>query len=165
MTKPKAVYPGTFDPVTYGHLDVLDRAAGIFRTVTISVAESTGKNTLFSLEERLKMIRNSVKSRNIRIESFSGLLVDYAARIKAGVIVRGLRAISDFEYEFKMALINRKIAPEIETVFLMPNEKYSYISSTFVKEIAKFGGDVSAFVPPSVREMLKKKFVSDIRKP
>ena len=160
MTKSKAVYPGTFDPVTYGHLDVLDRAAGIFRTVTISVAESTGKNTLFSLDERMKMIRNSVKSKNIRIESFSGLLVDYAARIKAGVIVRGLRAISDFEYEFQMALTNRKIAAEIETLFLMPNEKYSYISSTFVKEIAKFGGDVSAFVPPMVREMLKKKFAS-----
>ncbi len=160
MTKINAIYPGTFDPVTYGHLDVLDRAAGIFRSVTISVAEASGKNTLFTIEERIKLIKNTVKAKNVFVESFDGLLVDYAAGKKAGVILRGLRAISDFEYEFQMALTNRKIAPEIETVFLMPNEKYSYISSTFVKEIAKFGGDVSAFVPPYVKAMLRKKFGS-----
>ncbi len=161
MSKKKAVYPGTFDPFTYGHLDVLDRAARIFQSVTISVAENSAKKTLFSLDERIEMIRKSVKSRSIRIQRFDGLLVDHAARIKAGIIIRGLRAISDFEYEFQMALTNRKIAPEIETVFLMPNERYSYISSTFVKEIARYGGDVSAFVPPVVRRMLKKKFNTD----
>lgn len=161
MSKKKAVYPGTFDPFTYGHMDVLDRAARIFQSVTISVAENTAKKTLFSLDERIEMIRKSVKSRSIRIQCFDGLLVDHAARIKAGIIIRGLRAISDFEYEFQMALTNRKIAPEIETVFLMPNERYSYISSTFVKEIARYGGEVSAFVPPVVRRMLKKKFNTD----
>jgi pantetheine-phosphate adenylyltransferase len=158
MTKLKAIYPGTFDPVTYGHLDLLKRASGMFEKVVISVAESSGKNTLFSLEERMLMIGTAAAGRNIKVESFEGLLVNYASKQKAKVIIRGLRAISDFEYEFQMALTNRKIAPGIETVFLMPNEKYSYISSTFVKEIAKFGGDVSAFVPPFVKTMLRKKF-------
>jgi pantetheine-phosphate adenylyltransferase len=158
MKKIIAIYPGTFDPLTYGHLDVLHRAAGIFSSVIIAVAESSGKNTLFTAEERMEMIKKTVKEKNIRIKSFKGLLVNYASQAKAGVIIRGLRAVSDFEYEFQMALTNRKISKKVETVFLMPGEKYSYISSTFVKEIAKYGGDVSAFVPPAVNRMLKDKF-------
>lgn len=154
-----AIYPGTFDPVTFGHLDVLERAAKMFDKIIISAAASTDKTTLFSPEERIEMLRRiSAKMKNVETESFSGLLVDYARSKKADVIIRGLRAISDFEYEFQMALTNRKIAPSIETVFLMPNEKYSYISSTFVREIAKYGGDVSEFVPGVVFDMLKKKF-------
>jgi pantetheine-phosphate adenylyltransferase len=160
MRKKTAIYPGTFDPVTFGHIDVLERAAKIFETVIISVAKSSGKNTLFTIDERIQMIRKAVKNpSNIKVESFGNLLVDYAKSKKAGVIVRGLRAVSDFEYEFQLALTNRKIAPDIETVFLMPNEKYSFISSTFVKEIAKFGGDVSPFVPKPVAVFLKRKFI------
>ena len=159
MANRTAIYPGTFDPVTFGHLDVLERAAKMFDKIIISAAASTGKSALFSLEERTEMLRKiTMKMNNVETESFSGLLVDYARSKKADVIVRGLRAISDFEYEFQMALTNRKIAPNIETVFLMPNEKYSYISSTFVREIAKYGGDVSEFVPKAASDMLKKKF-------
>jgi len=164
MRKKTAIYPGTFDPVTFGHIDVLERAAKIFETVIISVAKSSSKNTLFTIEERIEMIRKTIKKpANIKVESFGNLLVDYAKSKKAGVIVRGLRAVSDFEYEFQLALTNRKIAPDIETVFLMPNEKYSFISSTFVKEIAKFGGDVSSFVPKPVEKLLKIKFKKVIR--
>ena len=158
-----AIYPGTFDPVTFGHLDVLERAAKMFDKVIISAAASSGKTALFSLVERIEMLKKiTMKLKNVQTESFGGLLVDYAKSKKAVVIIRGLRAISDFEYEFQMALTNRKIAPEIETVFLMPNEKYSYISSTFVREIAKYGGDVSGFVPKAAEEMLKKKFSSKL---
>jgi pantetheine-phosphate adenylyltransferase len=154
-----AIYPGTFDPVTFGHLDVLERAAKMFDKVIISAAASTGKTALFSLEERVELLNKiTMGMENVQTGSFSGLLVDYAKSKKANVIIRGLRAISDFEYEFQMALTNRKIAPAIETVFLMPNEKYSYISSTFVREIAKYGGNVSGFVPEAAEEMLKKKF-------
>ena len=160
MSKKTAIYPGTFDPVTYGHIDVLKRASGMFDKVYVSVAGSTGKNTLFNAEERAGLLRKIAGNmKNVTVECFEGLLVDYAKKKKAGVIIRGLRAISDFEYEFQMALTNRKIAPGIETVFLMPNEKYSYLSSTFVREIAKYGGDVSAFVPPSTAKMLKKKYM------
>lgn len=165
MRKKTAIYPGTFDPITYGHLDVLERAAKMFDTVIISVAESSRKNTLFSAEERTGVIRKVVrKTGNIKVESFDNLLVDYAGSKNAEVIVRGLRAVSDFEYEFQLALTNRKLAPKIETVFLMPNEKFSFISSTFVKEIAKFGGDVSLFVPKPVMELLKKKLTIYDRK-
>lgn len=159
-----AIYPGTFDPVTFGHLDVLERAAKMFDKVFISAAASLNKKALFSLEERVELLRKiSGNFKNVQAESFNGLLVDYAKSKKAGVIIRGLRAISDFEYEFQMALTNRKIAPGIETVFLMPNEKYSYISSTFVREIAKYGGDVSGFVPKAAEEMLKRKFRAKLR--
>jgi len=157
-TKGKAVYPGTFDPVTFGHLDVLKRAAELFDEVIISVSQSSSKESLFTVDERINLIKRSVGNlKNVRIESFEGLLVNYAKRRRAGVIIRGLRAVSDFEYEFQMALTNRKISGDIETVFLMPNEKYTYISSTLVREIASNGGDVSAFVPKAVVEMLKKK--------
>jgi pantetheine-phosphate adenylyltransferase len=148
QAKTIAIYPGTFDPVTLGHLDVLVRASRLFDNVIISVAKSSAKKTLFSLSERVKMIKDaSANLKNVSVESFDGLLVKYAKAKKAGAIIRGLRAISDFEYEFQMALTNRKIAPDIETVFLMPGEKYSFISSTLVREAAKYGADVSSFVP------------------
>jgi pantetheine-phosphate adenylyltransferase len=156
--KTTAIYPGTFDPVTYGHLDVLDRASLLFNKVIISVAASSAKNTLFSVEERMELLRKVVKGRNIEVDSFNNLLIQYAKDKKANVIIRGLRAVSDFEYEFQMALTNRKIEDEVTTVFLMPNEKYTYLNSTLVREIAKFHGDVSAFVPPVIRKALEKKF-------
>jgi pantetheine-phosphate adenylyltransferase len=159
MAERIAIYPGTFDPVTFGHLDVLERAAKLFDTVIISVAKSSSKSTLFSYTERVDMITSAAKGiNNIRVAAFEGLLVDYAKSQGADSIIRGLRAVSDFEYEFQMALTNRKIASGIETVFLMPSEKYSYISSTLVREIAKYNGDVSAFVPEEVAGLLKQKF-------
>ena len=160
MKKDKiAIYPGTFDPVTFGHLDVLERAARLFDKVIISVAVNTSKKTLFTVEERIDLIRKTADTiENLEIDVFEGLLVKYAEGKNAGAIIRGLRAISDFEYEFQMALTNRKISSKVETVFLMPNEKYSYISSTLVKEIAAYGGDVKSFVPSLVVKMLKKKF-------
>jgi pantetheine-phosphate adenylyltransferase len=154
-----AVYAGTFDPPTLGHIDVLHRASRLFDKVIIAVAESSSKNTLFTVEERLSLISVSVDLPNIETDSFSGLLVDFAASRNACALIRGLRAISDFEYEFQMALTNQKLKGEIETVFLMPSEKYSYVSSTLVKEIARFGGDVSAFVSPGTEELLKKKLL------
>lgn len=158
MKKKVAVYPGTFDPVTFGHIDVLRRAAGIFDHVIISVSESSTKRTLFSTEERIRLIERSVKNmKNIEVEKFDGLLVKYAERKKADAVIRGLRAISDFEYELQMALTNRKISPKVETIFFMPSEKFSFISSTLVKEIAAHGGNLSSFVPPHVATALAKK--------
>ena len=154
-----SVYPGTFDPLTYGHLDVIERAAKLFSTVIIAAAESTSKNTVLDINERMLVIQESVRHiPGCRVEKFSGLLVDFAKQKKASVIIRGLRAVSDFEYEFQMALTNRKIAPDTETVFLMPSEKYSYISSTLVREIAKYGGNVSDFVPEAALKMIESKF-------
>lgn len=159
MPETIAIYPGTFDPLTLGHLDVLQRATVLFDEVIISAAKSTSKNTLLTLEERMAIINDSVKGfKNCRVESFDGLLVNYAKEKKANVIIRGLRAISDFEYEFQMALTNRKIAENIETVFLMPSEKFSYISSTLVREIAKYGGDVSDFVPEGAVKIITEKY-------
>jgi pantetheine-phosphate adenylyltransferase len=153
-----AIYPGTFDPITYGHLDVIARAADIFDKVIVAVAENSSKRPLFTERERVEMIRAVVKKhRNVSVESFRGLLVSYAKRRKATAIVRGLRAVSDFEYEFQMALTNRKLARGITTVFLMPHEEYTYLNSSIVREIALFGGDVSMFVPPQVRRMLARK--------
>lgn len=161
MAGKTAIYPGTFDPVTFGHLDVLERAASLFDKIIISVASGTSKAALFTPEERADMLKNTIsRNANIEIDIFKGLLVDYAEKKKASVIIRGLRAISDFEYEFQMALTNRKISPEIETVFLMPNEKFSYISSTLVKEIAAYNGSLSAFVPGYVEAKLRSKFKS-----
>lgn len=154
-----SVYPGTFDPFTFGHLDVIERAAKLFSTVIIAAAESTSKNTILDINERLSVIEDSVKHiQNCRVEKFSGLLVDFVKLNNASVIIRGLRAISDFEYEFQMALTNRKIAPETETIFLMPSEKYSYISSTLVREIAKYGGNISDFVTAPALKMMQSKF-------
>jgi pantetheine-phosphate adenylyltransferase len=153
-----ALYPGTFDPITFGHIDVIERASQLFDTVIVSVAGGSAKKTIFSIAERIDMIKNSVKKiKNVRVTSFHKLVVEYAKSQKAIVIIRGLRAISDFEYEFQMALTNRKIAENITTVFLMPNEKYTYLNSTLVREIASFGGNVSPFVPKYVLKKLKEK--------
>ena len=154
-----AVYAGTFDPLTYGHLDVIERASKIFPQLIIGVATSEAKFPLFSLDERLTLVKQSVKHLDkVKVKSFDGLLVDLADKEKAQVIVRGLRAFSDFEYEFQMALTNRTLKPEIETLFLMPKQDYSYVSSSNVREVAKMGGDVSQFVPLSIQNAFKEKF-------
>lgn len=154
-----AVYPGTFDPITYGHIDVVERAAQLFDRVIVLVAHNTSKAPLFSDEERIAMIREIFRGhRNITVEGFDGLLVDYARMRKASVVIRGLRAVSDFEIEFQMALTNRKMSGDLETIFLVPREQYSYLNSTIVREIARLGGDVSDFVPATVRRRLEKKF-------
>ena len=157
--KKTAVYPGTFDPPTYGHLDVIKRAANIFDRVIVAVADRTSKKTLFTKEERVGMLRKiTTDLQNVEIDHFNQLLVDFLRIKKASVIVRGLRVLSDFEYEFQMALTNREIAPEIETVFMMTHENYSYISSTLIKEIASLNGNVKKFVHPFVLGELKKKY-------
>lgn len=153
------IYPGTFDPFTNGHLDVLERAARLFDRLTVAVALDTTKKPLFTPEERVAMIRPNVKRfRHVRVVSFDGLLVEFARREKACAIIRGLRALSDFEFEFNMALMNRHLEPQVETIFVMPNESYSYTSSTLVRQIAKLGGDVSNFVPPNVARALRRSF-------
>ncbi len=155
----KAIYAGTFDPMTLGHVDVVERAARIFPELIIGVAALTGKDTLFSKEERVELVKAAVANLpNVRVESFEGLLVDYARSQGAGVIIRGLRAVSDFEYEFQMALTNRRLAPDIETMFLMPKQDYSFINSTNIKQVASLGGDVAEFVPECVHQALKEKF-------
>ncbi len=154
-----AIYPGTFDPITYGHLDVIRRSAGLFDRLIVTVARNPEKRPCFSIRERLEMIREVVRPfRNVRVGSLKGLLVDYAKRRKATVVVRGLRAVSDFEYEFQMTLMNRKLNPGVETVFLMPNESYTYLNSSVVKEIAMQGGDVSRFVPEPIARRLYRRF-------
>lgn len=153
------IYPGTFDPITYGHLDVLKRAAKLFDQVTVAIAENAGKAPLFTAEQRLEMVRTSaVKLPNVTVTTFGGLLVEFCVAQKADAIIRGLRALSDFEFEFNMALMNRHLDPRVETLFVMPNELFSYTSSTLVKQVAKYGGNVSHFVPPNVAEALKQAF-------
>jgi len=154
----RAIYPGSFDPVTNGHLDVIERACTLFDQVIVAVAINDQKQPLFAPDERLAMLRRAITNSNVRVAPMEGLLVEFAAFEKAHAVVRGLRAISDFEFEFQMALMNRKLDPEIETIFLMPKEEYTYLSSRIVKEIAKLGGDVSAFVPPQVAKALAGKF-------
>lgn len=154
-----ALYPGTFDPFTYGHLDVIERAREVFDRVIVTVAKNSSKQPLFTSEERVVMIKaNVAKFANVSVSAFEGLLVDFAKQNNVTAIVRGLRAITDFEYEFQMALTNRKLAQGISTVFLMPHEKYTYLNSTIVREIARLGGDVSQFVPANVKKELIKKF-------
>lgn len=156
--KRTALYPGTFDPVTHGHLDVVRRAAHIFDRVVVAVAMSARKKTWFSLKERLALMRAATRDiRGVEIVTFDGLLVEFARKMNIGVIVRGLRAFSDFEYEFQMALSNRKMAPDIETLFLMTSETHSYVSSTVVREVAELGGDTSEFVPPVVQRALMQR--------
>jgi pantetheine-phosphate adenylyltransferase len=153
-----AIYPGSFDPLTNGHLDVLERASKLFDRVIVAIARSESKQPLFTLEERLALMKPAIKRlKNVHADIFDGLLVEYAAKQKAQAIVRGLRAVSDFEFEFQMALMNRKLDEKIETIFMMPREKYTFISSRIVKEIAKLGGDVKPFVPAHVRAALGKK--------
>ena len=150
------IYPGTFDPITHGHLDVLARAAKLFDRVTVAIAENAGKDPLFSAERRVAMVRPNVAAfPNVRVTTFDGLLVEFCLAQKAEAIIRGLRALSDFEFEFNMALMNRHLEPRIETIFVMPNEQFSYTSSTLVKQVAKYGGNVSHFVPRNVAAALK----------
>lgn len=159
MIKNIAVYPGTFDPITNGHLDIIERASRLFDKVIVAIALNNNKSPLFSKEERKEMITQVTKKyRNIKIDSFDGLLVDYALKKNATLIIRGLRAVSDFEYEFQMSLTNRKLAPEINTIFLMSNEKYTYLNSSLVKELAKFKGRINCFVPDYIRKRMDEKF-------
>ena len=154
-----AICAGTFDPITMGHLDVIERASRIFPRIVIAVANNPGKTPLFSLEARIEMVRESTAHlEGIEIDSFNGLLVDFAESKAVHVIVRGLRAFSDFEYEFQMALTNRKLKPQIETLFLMPKQDYSYVSSSNVREVAELGGDSSIFVPEPVQRALTARF-------
>lgn len=153
------IYPGSFDPITYGHIDIIERAAKIADKLIVAVLNNYDKNSLFTVEERLKMIREAVKGYdNIEVESFEGLLVDYAKSKGAKIIIRGLRAVTDFEYELQMAQTNRELYHEIDTVFLLTNLKYSYLSSSVVKQVASYEGDISKFVPPFVADKLKSKF-------
>ncbi len=155
----RAVLPGTFDPLTNGHLDLLLRGLGIFDEVTIAVAPSHKKKPAFSLEERLELISEAIKGiKGARVEAFEGLLVDYVRQAGAGAIIRGLRAVSDFEYEFQMALMNRSLDAMVETVFLMPSAEYTFLTSSMIKEVALFGGCVKGLVPKNVEAALKRKY-------
>ena len=157
----RAIYPGSFDPVTNGHLDVIERARKLFDEVVVAVAYNEEKKPLFHLEERLNLLRETLQGAgNVRVSHFEGLLVDFARNEGACAVIRGLRAISDFEFEFQMALMNRKLEGNVETIFLMPKEEYTYLSSRIIKEIARLGGDVSSFVPPAVAEALTTKFAT-----
>jgi pantetheine-phosphate adenylyltransferase len=154
-----AVYPGTFDPITNGHTDLVSRAARVFPKVIIAIAESPHKKPLFSLEERIQLSRNQMAHlENVEVVGFSNLLVEFVQQIGASVIIRGLRAVSDFEYEFQLASMNRHLAPAVETLFLTPDEDYSFISSSLVKEIARLNGDVSEFVCEEVQQAMRKRF-------
>ncbi len=155
------IYPGTFDPITYGHLDVLERALNLFEEIIITIAINPSKKPLFSLEERIRLIETVLEKNpeghRVKVQGFDGLLVDFAREKKASAIIRGLRAVSDFEYELQMALMNRRLADEITTVFMMPHEKYTYLNSTIVKEVSRLGGNISNFVPKNVQKALNKK--------
>lgn len=154
-----ALYPGTFDPITNGHLSLVDRAERLFDELIVAVSKSSGKDTLFSDDERLEMVQETLEGRDhVRVVSFDGLLADYAHKMGVQAIIRGLRAVSDFENEFQMALMNRRLIHDIETVFLMPALSWVYLSSTIVKDVAKNHGDISGLVPDHVAAMLKKKF-------
>lgn len=152
------IYPGTFDPITHGHVDIIERAARMFNTVTVAVAESPRKNTLFTLEERIDMVKEVFKDQpNIVVKGFSGLLVDFAKKEKSSTLIRGLRTTMDFEYELGLSTMYQKLMPEMESLFLPPNEKYAFLSSTIVREVALHGGDVSDFVHPYIAEKLGEK--------
>ena len=153
-----AIYPGSFDPLTSGHVDIIERGSRIFDQIIVAILGNVEKKPLFTEHERIAMIRDVFKGRdNVQVESFSGLLVDYAQQKQASVLVRGLRAVSDFEYEFQMALMNRHLAPGLETVFMMPAEQYTYISSRLIKEVFTLGGEITGLVPPIVEERLRAK--------
>ena len=159
MNAKTAIYPGTFDPITNGHLSILTRALKIFDKLTIAILNNPQKAPLFSLDERISLIKQVLKNKpNIEIDSFDGLLVDYVVQKGSNVIIRGLRALSDFEYEFQMALMNRKLNRDVQSIFLMTDYKWFYTSSTIIKEAASLGGDISGLVPPIICEKLKEKF-------
>ena len=156
----RALYPGSFDPVTYGHIDLIDRARQLFDKVHVAIAINGEKIPLFSVEKRLELLRKAVvKKKGVAVDTFDGLMVDYAKANKIGIIIRGLRATSDFDYEFQMALTNRSLAEHIDTMFLMPSEKHFYLSSRLIKEISRLGGDVSRFVPPFVKRALSDEWL------
>ena len=156
--KTVAVYPGSFDPPTFGHLDIIERSSRVFSRVIVSVAKNLRKDSMFAPRERVEMLRKLTRPfPNVEIDSFRGLLVEYVGFVDAHVVVRGLRAISDFEYEFQMAHMNKKLSPEVDTIFMMTGERYSYISSQIAKEIARFGGKIDDLVPPLVRERMFRK--------
>jgi len=154
-----AIYPGTFDPITNGHLDIIKRASRLFDKIIVVISNNPHKNPLFSLEERSKLVQETVVSLiTVDVDVFDGLIVHYAKKKGASALIRGLRAVSDFDYEFQMALMNRKQMPELETVYLMPSEEYTYINSSIVKEVARLGGNIDCFLPSVVAEFLKKKW-------
>ena len=160
--KTTALYPGSFDPITNGHLDILKRATRLFEKVIVTVAVNKEKKGVFTGEERVQLIEEYLKDKdwadNVQVHQFTGLLVDHAKNMKADTLVRGVRQISDFEYEFRMALTNKRLAPDIDTIFLMPDEEFTFISASIVKEVAYWDGDLSSFVPPNVAKALKQKF-------
>lgn len=157
-----ALYPGSFDPITNGHLDILERATKLFETVIVTVAVNNRKDAVFSGNERVDLIKECIKdkewAKNVEVNQFTGLLVDHAQDMSADTLVRGVRQISDFEYEFRMALTNKRLAPEVDTIFLMPDEEFTFISASIVKEVAYWDGDLSSFVPEIVAKALKEKF-------
>lgn len=158
----RAIYPGSFDPVTLGHLDIIHRAGQVFDSVIVAVAHSESKSPLFDPEERIAMIREAARDLpGVTVKSFDGLLVEFARREEAFVVIRGLRAVSDFEFEFQMALMNRRLEPRLETIFLTPQEEYTFLSSRIVKEVARMGGDVTPFVPTAVARRLTEKYHPD----
>ncbi|HCA43859.1 MAG TPA: pantetheine-phosphate adenylyltransferase [Bacteroidetes bacterium] len=158
MKKITAIYPGTFDPVTNGHIDIIKRASGLFDKVIVTIAINSNKKPLFTKDERIDMLKKSLKSfKNVSVDYFEGLIVNYAKKKNAKVLIRGLRAVSDFEYEFQMSLINRKLASDLTTIFLMPNEKYTYLNSSIVRELASLNGKIDDFIPVYVKQKLIKK--------
>lgn len=157
--KKLAVYPGSFDPITNGHLDIIERAAALFDTVIVAILSNSAKKSLFTVEERKAQITPLIKKfKNVKVDSFDGLLVDYMKKTKANVCVRGLRAVTDLEYEFSLANINKKLNSEMETIFFMPSEEHTYLSSSVVKEVYSFGGELKGSVPANIDKALKKKF-------
>ena len=155
----RAIYPGSFDPITFGHQDMIKRSSAIVDELIVGVLNNSDKNSLFSVDERVNMLKEVTKEiPNVKIDSFSGLLIDYAKSLNATIVVRGLRAITDFEYELQFAQTNRKLAPKIDTIFLFTSLEYAYLSSTTVKEVASFGGDILEFVPPAIAKEIYKKY-------
>jgi pantetheine-phosphate adenylyltransferase len=154
-----AIYPGSFDPITNGHLDLIQRGLQLFDRLVVAIADNPDKRPLFSAQERLEMVKTTVKNlKQVKVVLFAGLLANLAKELKASAIIRGVRAVSDFEFEFQLALMNRKLAPKTETVFLIPSEKYTYLSSNLIKDIARFNGEIDRFVPKHVEKRLKEKF-------
>jgi pantetheine-phosphate adenylyltransferase len=154
-----AIYPGSFDPITNGHLDLIQRGLQLFDRLVVAIADNPDKKPLFSAEDRLEMVKTGVKDlKQVKVVLFTGLLANLAKEIKASAIIRGVRAVSDFEFEFQLALMNRKLAPKTETVFLIPSEKYTYLSSNLIKDVARFNGNINCFVPEIVEKKLKEKF-------